>query len=316
MTLLILFGLAACQKNEFKDQSLTPGGAVQEFNYTPDNSNALLINFTTPASVASTTFQWNFGDGKYATGANPAHTYDSAGTYPSELTVTSAAGIFTTKKNVLVSAAGFALTTNDATDALKITVSNRSVNSSDFKWDWGDGTQSLTENPGTHTYIASGVYNVKLSAKVANSTVNTSKEIKVFVASKNDLAGTVNKTWRYHSTEGLSFFGSFSNQLSCELNTRFTFFTNSDYKCDNMGLEIVYPNCTAKPARPLTVWSLTRIDLISFKLNIGAKDISFFGDPVTGPDYNLVNLTPDLLEIDKVNFGFTDQVKYKMVKVP
>ena len=83
-----------------------------------------------------------------------------------------------------------------------------------------------------------------------------------------------------------------------------------------MGLEIVYPNCTAKPARPLTVWSLTRIDLISFKLNIGAKDISFFGDPVTGPDYNLVNLTPDLLEIDKVNFGFTDQVKYKMVKVP
>ena len=312
----MLFTLAACQKNEFKDQSLTPGGVAQEFNYTPDNSNALLINFTTPASVSGTTFQWNFGDGKYATGANPAHTYDSAGTYPSELTVTSAAGIFTTKKNVLVSAAGFALTTNDATDALKITVNNRSVNSSDFKWDWGDGTQSLTENPGMHTYIASGVYNVKLSAKVANSTVNTSKEIKVFVVSKFDLAGTVNKTWRYHSTEGLSFFGSFSNQLSCELNTRFIFSANSTYQSDNMMSEIVFPSCTSKPARPATTWTLERTNMLSFKLNIGTAGVSFFGDPVTGPDYTLVNLTPDLLEIDKVNFGFTDQVKYKMVKVP
>ncbi len=313
---MLLFAFAACQKNEFRDQSLATGGAMQDFNYAPDNSNALLINFTTPASATGSTFQWNFGDGKYGTGANPSHKYDSAGTYVSTLTVTNSAGVFTKEKNVLVSAAGFTLATNDATDALKVTVVNRSVNSSDFKWEWGDGTQTLGENPGSHTYAASGVYNVKLSAKVANSTVNTFKEIKVFVASKTDLSGSLNKTWKYHPTEGLSFFGSFSNQFVCELNTRFVFFANNAYQCNNMGSEIVFPNCTSKPARVATTWSLIRINLLSFKLNIGTAGVSFFGDPATGPDYTLVNLTPDLLEVDKVNFGFTDQVKYKMLRTP
>jgi PKD repeat protein len=314
---IFLLALSACQKNEMANQFLTAGGVAPVYNYTPDNSNALLIKFSNPVLAAGTTYQWSFGDGKYATGQNPAHTYDSGGTYLSKLTVTNNAGIFTTEKSVLVSAANFTLATNDATDALKITVVNKSINCGDFKWQWGDGTEILTENPGSHTYAAPGVYRVKLFAKLAaNSTINTAKEIKVLVINKNDLAGTVSKKWKYHPTEGISFFGSFSNQLSCELNTEFIFFANNNYQCDNKGEEIVFPNCTVKPARPVTTWSLTRVNLIAFKLNIGAAGVSFFGDPVTGPNYTLVNLTDTLLEIDKVNFGFTDEVKYKMLKFP
>ncbi len=316
VAILLLLLMASCQKNEFKNQSVAPGGTASDFTYAPDAANSVNIQFTNTLTDAASTFSWAFGDGKFATGQNPSHVYDSAGSYTSRLTVTSKAGIFTTDKLVLVSAANFTLTTNDAAEALKVSVTNRSVNCTNYKWEWGDGSESLTENPGAHIYASSGVYIVKLSATLANSTVNTSKEIKVLVVSKNDLAGTVSKAWKYHPTEGLSFFGNYSGQKACEIATRFIFFANNNYQSDNMGSEIVFPDCTPKPARQVTVWALSRIDLLSFKLNIGEAGISFLGDPVTGPDYTLVNLTDALMEFDKVNFGFTDQVKYKMVKLP
>lgn len=314
LTICFFSMLAACQKNEMVDQSLAAGGKAAEFTYTPDNANSLLIKFTTPNAGAGSLYNWNFGDGKYDTVQNPSHLYNSTGNYAAKLTVTNKAGIYTSEKTVLVSAASFTLATNDATDALKISVTNTSVNCTNYKWEWGDGNQTLAENPGSHTYANAGIYTVKLSANLANSVVNTFKEIKVFVASKADFAGTTSRRWKYHPTQGLSFFGRFSNQLPCELNTEFNFFANNNYFCDNKGSEVVFPNCTAKPARPTTTWSLTRIDLLKFRLNIGTAGVTFLGDPVTGPNYTLVNLTPTLMEIDEVNFGFTNQVKYKFLK--
>ncbi len=316
IAILLVLLMASCQKNELKNQAIATGGAASDFTYTPDTANSVDIKFINTLTDAATTFSWDFGDGKYATGQNPSHRYDSAGSYPARLTVTSKAGVFTTDKVVAVSASNFILTTNDATDELTVSVVNRSVNCTNYKWQWGDSSETLTESPGSHTFTSSGVYTVKLSATLANSTVVTSKEVKVFVASKNNLATAAGNKWKYHPSEGLSFSGSYSSQTACELASRFIFFTNNDYQCANMGSEIVFPNCTAKPARPLTTWTLSRIDLLSFKINIGEAGISFLGDPVTGPDYTLVNLTDTLMEFDKVNFGFTDEVRYKMVKVP
>lgn len=314
LSICILITLVACQKNESLDQSLTAGGKASEFIYTPDNSNSLLIKFTAANAGSGSLYSWNFGDGKYDTVQNPMHLYNSTGNFNAKLTVTNKAGIFTSEKTVLVSSASFTLITNDATDALKVSVTNTSINCTNYKWEWGDATQTLGENPGSHNYANAGIYTVKLSANLANSTINTSSEIKVFVASKADFAGTTSRTWKYHTTQGLSFFGSFSNQLGCELATEFNFFANNNYFCDNKGSEIVYPSCTPKPARPVTQWSYTRINLLKFRLNIGVEGLTFLGDPVTGPNYTLVNLTPTLMEFDEVAFGFTNQVKYKFLK--
>jgi len=311
---LLAMVFIACQKNDFKDQGIKPKGTAANFTYAPNTTNPSTIQFTNTDNGAGTTYHWSWGDGTYSSGSIPSHTYAAAGTYLVKLTVTNTTGIETIEKNVQVSAVDFTLTTNDATDALKITVVNKSINCSDFKWEWGNGIQLATENPGTYTYPTSGVYTVKISGKIANSTITSTKEIKVFVASKAQLAGNPSRTWKYHPTEGLSFFGDFSSQLSCELGAKFIFFANNNYQCDNGGSEIVFPNCTTKPARPQTTWTLTRINLLQMKLNIGLGGSSFFGDPTTGPDYTLVNLTDNLLEVDKVNFGFTDQVKYKMLR--
>ena len=219
LSICILITLVACQKNESLDQSLTAGGKASEFIYTPDNSNSLLIKFTAANAGSGSLYSWNFGDGKYDTVQNPMHLYNSTGNFNAKLTVTNKAGIFTSEKTVLVSSASFTLITNDATDALKVSVTNTSINCTNYKWEWGDATQTLGENPGSHNYANAGIYTVKLSANLANSTINTSSEIKVFVASKADFAGTTSRTWKYHTTQGLSFFGSFSNQLGCELAT-------------------------------------------------------------------------------------------------
>ena len=305
-----------CKKNETKDQSLTPGGATQEFTYAPDATNSLKIAFTITGNTVGNSYQWQFGNGNSATGINPVHTYAAAGTYKASLTVTSKAGIYTITKDILVAAADFTLTASDPANPLTITVINNSINCTNFTWEWGNGAQSTAQNPGTYTFPTSGVYDVKLSAVLANSAINTSKTIRVFVASKAQLSGTLSNKWKYHPTQGLSFFGSFSNQLSCELNTEFVFFNSNVYQVNNFGSEVVFPNCSARPPRAATTYTLTRTSLLDYNLNVGPAGISFLGDPTTGPNYKLVNLTATLMEVDKVNFGFTDQVKYKFLKVP
>lgn len=309
--ILLVTAFAACQKNDFKSQALQPKGATAAFTFAPDPTNTNNLIFAVTSPVAGSTYHWNWGDGTYSTGATPSHIFATPGTFPVTLTLTNSAGIETVTGDAKVSATNFTLT---ATTTDKVEVVNSSINCTDYVWDWGDGTATANENPGSHTYTMSGLMTVKLTGKIAGSSILSSKTALVFIASKAQLAGTTSRTWKYHPTEGLSFFGSFSAQQPCELATKFIFFANNNYQCDNNGSEIVFPDCTVKPARPQTTWTLTRINLLQIKLNIGTAGASFFGDPTTGPDYNLVNLTDNLLEVDKVNFGFTDEVKYKMLK--
>lgn len=54
----------------------------------------LTVNFDdlSTSSETITSWYWDFGDGNTSTSPNPSHTYQSAGTYPVSLTVTSASG--------------------------------------------------------------------------------------------------------------------------------------------------------------------------------------------------------------------------------
>lgn len=309
---LIIMLFAGCQKNESIDQTLQPRNSEVGFTFIADNSDPNLIKFTNNNNGEGSVYQWSWGDGTYSTGNILSHKYPGLGSYKTVLTVTNAAGIKSIEKNVLIAGIDFSITTNDETEPLKISITSKNAGCSDVKFEWGDNTQTTTENPSNKTFANAGLYTVKMSGKLISTGVITSKELKVLVASQVQLTGSSSRTWIYHRTEGLKFFNDFSSQKDCELATDFTFSTDRNYQCDNKGSEIRFPNCTPQPPRGTTQFTLSRVNLTELKLNVGAN--TFFGDPVTGPDYFLTNLTDDMIECHKVNFGFTNEVKYKMIR--
>lgn len=71
---------------------------------------------------------------------------------------------------------------------------NNSTGASVFQWDFGDGNQTTsTKNKDTitHTFISSGVYNVKLTASNSCSDTTTTEEIEVFSKPNADFSSSV-----------------------------------------------------------------------------------------------------------------------------
>jgi len=63
-------------------------------------------------------------------------------------------------------------------DGLTVTFQNNSEDATSYAWDFGDGGTSTDANP-VHTYAASGVYTVSLTATNANGTVTATQELTV-----------------------------------------------------------------------------------------------------------------------------------------
>ena len=130
-----------------------------------------LATFSTPLSsynVAS--YQWQFGDGQTATGANPIHTYAESGTYMVTLTIPDEVnGLQTTYTKPITVAAGEGLTAGFTTSQRSGTppltvqfVDTSTGNPTAWAWNFGDGSAtSNTRNP-SHTYASIGSYTVSL----------------------------------------------------------------------------------------------------------------------------------------------------------
>ena len=66
---------------------------IAAFSASPRSGNTpLKVQFTDKSSNSPTSWKWSFGDGKYSTTKNPAHTYSKAGKYTVKLTVKNAKG--------------------------------------------------------------------------------------------------------------------------------------------------------------------------------------------------------------------------------
>jgi PKD repeat protein len=66
---------------------------IAAFSASPTSGNApLKVQFTDKSTGTPTSWKWGFGDGKYSTSKNPAHTYNKAGTYTVSLTVKNVKG--------------------------------------------------------------------------------------------------------------------------------------------------------------------------------------------------------------------------------
>ncbi|MBX7183361.1 MAG: PKD domain-containing protein, partial [Bacteroidia bacterium] len=132
------------------------------------------INFHRLFSAAGLSVSWDFGDGSTSNQANSTHVYSSPGIYSVSVTVTNANGC--SKTNTLSNLIHIAIPTANFSAAPTVAncppllASFTDQSSSDvisWQWDFGDGTNSVIENPG-HLYVVSGNFQVGLVVTNAN----------------------------------------------------------------------------------------------------------------------------------------------------
>ena len=117
-----------------------------------------------------TSYAWKFGDGETGTGETTSHTYDEAGDYTVELTVTDNDGATdVVEKDITVTAPNVDPTAEFTWTNSNLTASFNGVDSDDpdgdiesYAWKFGDNTTGTGISP-NHTYAAAGTYQVELT---------------------------------------------------------------------------------------------------------------------------------------------------------
>ena len=131
-----------------------------------DTVTAVFNNFTSIVS-GSVSYDWDFGDGRTASQANPRYRYASDGTYEVKLLATSAFGCQDETSEVVTV---FARPVADfevpaVCDGEVSAFTNTStLNQGEiiaYLWDFGDETNAIVENP-SKQYLNNGTYNVRL----------------------------------------------------------------------------------------------------------------------------------------------------------
>ncbi|HSU27892.1 MAG TPA: PKD domain-containing protein [Chitinophagaceae bacterium] len=129
-----------------------------------------LTSHFTDLSTGAVGWQWDFGDGGTSTAQNPTHTYSTYGYFTVKLIVTNSSGCkdsiskidFVRIRRAIISIPALPdngcipFTTNP------VPVVNSLDNVLTWAWTFGDGATSTSQNP-SHTYIAQGNYNIKLT---------------------------------------------------------------------------------------------------------------------------------------------------------
>ncbi|MDQ3052146.1 MAG: PKD domain-containing protein [Bacteroidota bacterium] len=118
-------------------------------------------------SPATSSWNWDFGDGTASTLANPVHTYTTGGTYnvvlQTQSSGTNCSQLVNPFGTYIINSgeAGFDLT-QTLCPPFTATFTDQSVNAVAWFWDFGDGTTSTLQNP-VHVYSNPGSYNVSLT---------------------------------------------------------------------------------------------------------------------------------------------------------
>ncbi len=118
-------------------------------------------------SLLGTSYLWDFGDRTYSNEKDPAHIYYIPGNYIVTLTVTNYSGESIFKKVIIVHQNPTSIFEVYPTEVISnsqiVVFQNFSVYGVHWKWDFGDGSTSIVENP-WHKYEADGIYYVSLTA--------------------------------------------------------------------------------------------------------------------------------------------------------
>lgn len=109
---LVALALAGCLPIPIFEVTPSPARAGTELTF--DASGTVVSNL--PEDNVAVGWAWDFGDGETASGEGVTHTYDKAGTYTVQLTVTDSAGREATVTEPLTVNEALATVETDTTD--------------------------------------------------------------------------------------------------------------------------------------------------------------------------------------------------------
>lgn len=148
--------------NDVPQQRLVPG-----FIYRTSGLDVQFIN----TSQGSSSYEWDFGDGKYSTEEFPRHTYSGSGDYTVRLTIRNSKNETASSEDVLPirveAEANFTYKPQSGRAGLFGRIidfdASASKNLASLSWDFGDGTvtQAGPEYKVSHEYSSYGKYTVK-----------------------------------------------------------------------------------------------------------------------------------------------------------
>ncbi len=179
-------------------------------------SSQLNISCTDATTFSPNTWSWNFGNGGTSTVQNPTYTYPSVGTYNVCLTSGNGCGTSTSCQNVTVSCIYPTAAWTNTSINLNASFTNVSTGlPTSYSWNFGNGVTSTSQNP-THTYSATGTYNVCLIATnvcgsdtlCQNITITCPVPVASWTNTTNGLSSTFSNTSTNSPTSNLWTFGN------------------------------------------------------------------------------------------------------------
>lgn len=160
---------------------------VAAFSY--DDLGQGAVDFTDESSNLPTTWFWDFGDGNTSFVQNPSHTYAASGMYEVCLTAGNNGGtdmICQTLDIEVVVAPVAAFTYLDPVWGLVEFMDQSTNQPTSWMWDFDDGETSIEQNP-VHTFPATGMYNVCLTATNIAGSDTECQILDIIVSSINVL---------------------------------------------------------------------------------------------------------------------------------
>ncbi len=167
-------------------------GGVPTANFTVEGSSEgcspFEIQFENTSDGVIGSIEWIFDGGNPATSTeeNPIVTYAEPGMYDVTLIVENAAGTnqFTRQQFVRVNVLPDAVINSEEVDEFTFDFTSEigDALNVDFRWEFGDGNESMEENP-THTYAESGLYEVLFIWSNSCGVDTTSLEVEIISSS-------------------------------------------------------------------------------------------------------------------------------------
>lgn len=245
---LVVTSSAGCKDSITKTVTIQ---ALPVPNFTPNGAcQSNVVTFTNTTAPAANTYFWNFGntatlaDTSLAT--NPTYTYPGIGTYTVTLIINkNTACARTITKTVIVAAVIANFTDNrPGCTGLAVSFTDSSTTSpnttiTDWEWDFGDAGTSFIQNP-SHTYIASGTYDVMLIVTSSSGCKDTLiRQITIQnvpvpnFTSSGICSGTTIKFTNTTTPPGSNYFWDFGtvllNDTSVSTNPTYTYPTFGTY---------------------------------------------------------------------------------------
>ncbi|MBN1873916.1 MAG: PKD domain-containing protein [Anaerolineae bacterium] len=176
--------------------TVTESPPRSDFAGVPRSGDApLTVQFTSTVTGTVTDYRWNFGDGGVADTPYPTHTYFSAGSFDVALAVTGTGGTDTTSKpdyitvNAPAGAPTATFSANVVSGTRPLPVTFTAITSGTIEywlWNFGDGGTTFTGPVVNHTYITSGIFDVRLTVSNTHGSFMVSKPGYITVNKKDE----------------------------------------------------------------------------------------------------------------------------------